>query len=497
MDESRAPLLEKNPLLATLTELTAIAAQSTEKSSVTRHSACFLMTVGMLSLFSSVTFFTSAFDAGERYSTYTKGYPIFNPWFLGVAAVLTNSFFNGAHFCKIGREQVSFMSWLEAGLLAWQENPVRQIVALCGGAGTIVPFWYLSLTDNQLWNIAVSASSLINIPVFYSGADICYKMLCYPEVTSIWLQPLRLATCYSNEALEDKNDLIKKQLLLVNHFLDLADDFRKAETTKKSAYINLFNNNDENLKNLLRINNVHFARYPNIIRENNGLFMIKCFLSLLGVLQNFGHVVEAYRAGAQWHFAFGIFFALCNLVPDIGYTISGVLGVGILEVLAEFFSRQKSTSQDSAPFSIYFFVLMIVMRLSYFFSGFSSDQLNYDASKFCGFNVTAALTMGILSNLGTALAFNGPQCEMLLQNVFRPEPVTNEDKKIANFQEKLDSLPEICRTLTPRDIEYLRGDEEQPLYKFFQSKNQNMTSSTDESSVPLLGSSVGSFNSSL
>ena len=493
MEESLAALLEepeKRPLLATLATLTKIADNSYVSKS-TRHAACFLLVVGMLSLFSSVTFFTSAFDAGERYSTYTKRYPyiswIFNQWFLGVAAVLTNSFFNWAAFCQMGRGHVSFMSWLAAGLLAWKENPVRQIVALCGGAGSIVPFWYLSLTDDELWNSVVSASAAINIPVFYSGTDLCYEVLCYPEVTWVWLQPCRLFTCYSSTYLEKKNELIKVQLLLVNHFLDLADDFRKAGTNQKNDYIKLFVDHERGLKNLLRISDdadaICLPHHPNIIRNNNYLLIIKCFWSLLGVWQNFGHVVEAYKAGAQWHLALGIFFALCNLGPDIGYTISGVLGFGLLELLIELFSGKKSTGQDSARFSIYFFLLMIVMRLSYDFSGFSGDQVNYEAAIFCGFNVTVAFIMGLLSNLGTAFVFNGPQCELLLQDVFRPEPVTDNDKRLANFQAELDSLPGICRTLTPDDIEELRSDRETEgvLFDFFKSKGLNTIVSTVES----------------
>ncbi|MBP9727065.1 MAG: hypothetical protein KBD83_06355 [Gammaproteobacteria bacterium] len=490
MNEALAALLkepEKLPLLATLETLTKIAGNSSVSTS-NRHAASFLMVVGMLSLFSSVTFFTSAFDAGERYSTYTKNYPyiswIFNQWFLGASAVLTNSFFNWAAFCKMGRGQVSFMSWLTAGLLAWKENPARQIVALCGGAGSIVPFWYLSLTDDELWNIVVSASAAINIPVFYSGTDLCYEVLCYPEVTWVWLQPLRLATYYSNEALEQKNELIKIQLLLVNHFLDLADDFRKANTDQKNSYIASFLNAEGKLENLLQMKDDagYFPAHTNIIRKNNCLLIMKCVWSLLGVWQNFGHVVEAYRAGAQWHFALGIFFALCNLGPDIGYTISGVLGFGLLELLIELFLCQKSTSQDSARFSIYFFVLMIVMRLSYAFSGFSGDQVNYDAATFCGLNVTVAFVMGLLSNFGTAFVFNGPQCELLLQNVFRAEPVTVNDEQLADFQAELDSLPVICRTLTPDDIEELRSDEKTgaALFCFFQSKGFNTTVSTVE-----------------
>ena len=91
--------------------------------------------------------------------------------------------------------------------------------------------------------------------------------------------------------------------------------------------------------------------------------------------------------------------------------------------------------------------------------------------------------MGLLSNLGTAFVFNGPQCELLLQDVFRPEPVTDNDKRLANFQAELDSLPGICRTLTPDDIEELRSDRETEgvLFDFFKSKGLNTIVSTVES----------------
>ena len=447
---------------------------------------------------STSVYFPSSMQAGQRYSDKVPQLAWFFEWGGAIAASLTNAVFNWAEYYRMGQGHVSFLAWLTMGLLAWTKNCkslLRQCVNLCTALGSIIPFWYISLTNNTGLNILYATSAMANVPVFYSGADSFYEVMSYAQMQKIYLYLTYFMCFYDTEEFNRLLEYTEIKTFLTTHLLDLADDFRLASPEEKTKFIRLFSNDQTDinkLSTLLRVNiqDHPLPHVPNLFREQ---YVISYFLSLLvfllgvcGMVQNFGHIVEAYRAGAQYHWTLGVFLAVCNAIPGLGFTIKGILGVGLLNLLVELCLNWKKMQCS------YIMMLCTIARICYVFSGFSGDELNYQSVLYFkpflmpAFGCTLeqleifAFVIGLMANIGTALVFNGPQCERLLKYFFQTKPTSHEEVQHQEVEAQLYEYAEASRALPLSVIEDLMEDEQTQgvMLSFFQHKKSNVTIST-------------------
>ncbi len=500
--DSRQPLLEKEeepPLLTTLAKLIQAAASyqaSAGDEANLGQNPTYVIVVGIFAFYSSFVLFSSAFQAGDRYSDMVPNSRWLFAWTGAICAMLTNTTFNWIAYIEMGQNHTSFSTWLSEWLSAWRHSFLKQFIALCASAGSILPFWYISLTDNMLWNALMTTSALANIPVFYSGADMFYEILSYSEVQWFFLQfqlLVAMLCCQDTANIKKLIEYTKIKSLLVTHFLDLADDFRLANASERRAYINGFSPNSQDQLELLLQTNIYQVdppHHPNRIRESYFLLCIKFgFLGFLGMLQNFGHIVESYQAGAGYHIVVGCIFVLCNLVPDIGFTIKGILGFGLLELLIELLewgSKLFSCQQSQTEASVNWLRVMgvtLMARIAYAFSGLSGDQINYDSARYCGISAMNAMFIGLGANIGTAFVFSGPQCELLLKKILQPKPINDDEARQLAFEIELDKLAGDYRVLSLGAMKSLVSDERTrgTMHRFFQNKEFKTLVSTVES----------------
>lgn len=444
----------------------------------------FAVSMCVLSLYSSAVFFPSAVQAGERYAEMIpKHARSVIAYGGGTASVVTNTFFNWSSFCEIWQGDVSFLLWCSDALKAFLSNPIQHMFALLNSAGTILPFWYISLTDDMGWNFFVTTAALANIPVFYYGSEVFFEVITYAEMVRFALQLqwlLASITCRDRAEINKRIELTRIKSLLITHFLKLADDFRMASDHQKTLFTDYISSSESNealFAKLLEVSDsIALPDYHNPIREDYVLLFLKYFvLGGLGMLQNFGHAVEAYRFGAQYHWSAGAFCLLFNLLPGLGYTIKGIMGYGLLELL--FSKTPPSDTARTSYFSMMTFFLVIA-RVCYLLSGLSGDELNYQSVLFFNREETLlALIIGIFSNIGTALVFNAPQCEVKLQELSQPKPLRSNDR----YQKQLDAIVHDVRTLPLEVIEVMvnHPKTEGAMQRFFKNKNFDCTLNTD------------------
>jgi len=444
----------------------------------------FAVSMCVLSLYSSAVFFPSAVQAGERYAEMLpKNARSVIAYVAGTSSVVTNTFFNWSSFCEIWQSHASFSLWCSDALKAFLSNPIQHMFALLNSAGTILPFWYISLTDDMGWNFFVTTAALANIPVFYYGSEVFFEVIKYAEMVRFALQLqwlLASITCRDRTEINKSIELTRIKSLLIAHFLKLADNFRMASGDEKTPFTLNISSSDSNEELFIRLleesSQPILSNYYNPIREDYVLLFLKYFVfGGLGMLQNFGHSVEAYQFGAQYHWSAGAFCLLFNLLPGLGYTIKGIMGNGIVELL--FSKTPTSDTARTSYFSMTTFFLVIA-RVCYLFSGLSGDELNYQSVLFFNKELTLlALIMGICSNIGTALVFNAPQCEVKLQELSQPKPLTTNDR----YQKRLDAIVHDVRTLPLEVIEVMvdHPKTERAMHSFFGSNNFHCTLNTD------------------
>lgn len=473
--EDSTPSTSLSTMLVTLTKIMSrtnfnVDADQPESISV------FFVSVGVLACYSSVVYYPSALEAGKRYAERVPNSDWLFIYWGASAALLTNAVFNWALYCEMGHDQIYFFAWVMEGLSAWTESFdgfIRQFINFCTALGSVLPFWYISLADSPFWNILYGTSAAANLPVFFSGSDGFYEVIAYAEIQ--WLGIWLFACCYSPEDFKKNIECIKIKSLLVAHFLDLADDFRFASYEERVNFLQFFSkekSDREKLAALLRVNSQdkQLPHYPNLIRESIILSSIKFIIGLFGMVQNFGHVIESYRAGAEYHWSLGLFFALCNIIPGIGFTIKGILGFGPLELLVEWCSSRKvNMSASYCAVAIF----SVVARCCYAFSGLSGDELNYQSALYCGSSSAFAFFIGLAANIGTAFVFNGPQCEILLRRFLQPKPTSSEEERHSRFEAQLNEFVGISRTLPLSEVEALITNEKTkgPMLEFFKQKN--------------------------
>lgn len=453
-------------MLATPTAIDSI--DVSENASPVGLSPAFSVSMGILAFYSSAVFFPSALQAGQRYAKMKVLSSYESPIVYGsaTASVVTNAFFNWPAYCDIWGNHDSFLEWCRDAAKAFCENPGRHAFAFVASAGTILPFWYVSLKDNIGWNIFVSTAAIANIPVFYCGSEIFFEVMAYAEVEWLRLQCCLLLyaiACQDVTGIKQSIEHNQLKSLLVRHFLQLADDFRMASDEEKNNFVSFLLSaaDDERLLGDLlnrQANNEMLPHYHNPIRESYILIGLKFFvLGGLGMLQNFGHVVEAYQSGAEYHFVVGVIFALSNLLPGLGYTVKGIMGFGLVELFVELFLGKKTQQATSCLYTMVMLIVLTGVRMAYVFSGMSGDQLNYDSALYCsrGKYMLFASILGFLANIGTALVFNAPQVEIKLKEIQHTKPTTLAEGQFRECQKQLDEWVEVTRRLPLSDIDVL------------------------------------------
>lgn len=476
-DDAQALLLSKEQKATTLFSIMNLLSQAEFEEDAS--SKTFIAIMGLISAYSSVLYFPSALLAGKRYADMLPNTDWLFIWVGSVSSSLTNAIFNWSAYCDMGHQYTSFFSWLEDGYLAWKNSPFRQIVNLCTGAGSILPFWYICLGSNMLWNLVLTTSALANIPVFYSGSEKFYEVMAYSETQWFVLQCqlfFACLVCADTDELKKSIELTKIKTLLVTHWLDLADDFTLASSDQKNAFIALFDNNKSEKERWNAFLNVEPSILPhhfNIIRNSYWLLFMKYIvLGAFGMIQNFGHIVESYRAGASYHWLLGLVFAFCNFLPSIGFTVKGILGFGLVELCVEFFLNPKCSINVFSTHSFFLFLFSVLARVSYFFSGLSGDEINYQCALFIGAPMWLAFLIGLMADIGTAFVFNGPQCEVMLGEHLQAKPVTHDEKKQKAFELELNRSIDRVRTLPLDAVEsFVRNESlRKTLMTFFQNK---------------------------
>ncbi|MES2205017.1 MAG: hypothetical protein V4496_07360 [Pseudomonadota bacterium] len=425
-------------------------------------SYAFTAVVVLVAFYGSIVFFPSALQADQRYAEmspdWLKSTII---WGGAVAAVVTNTFFDASIYSDIFKNHNSFLQWCWYEAKDIYEKPIRNFLALLASAATILPFWYVSLTNDIVWNVFVSTAAATNIPVFYGALDMFLEVLAYAEVErfKLWCQWLLNGLfCCDLKKINDAIEYTKIKSLVIAHFLELADDFYLASDEQKQKFISLLEDakNDEDRLSILLGNYPKseevLPHYHNFVRENTFLSIIKSILGLMGLLQNFGHVIESYKFGAQYHPYLGAVCALLNLLIGLAFTFSGMIQPGFLEVLFNKKPKKNKSCGDYFTRDNFFAVLVLACFVC---SGMSGDQLNYDSALYVGADESLAYTIGILSGIGTALVFNLPQGIKQLWEMQLPKPLSSFD----TYQKRLNEMVGETRNLPLKTIEFFVHSE--------------------------------------
>lgn len=410
--DSTQPLVTQTLALKWLTELSELSSSVTEKELAPsiELSTSFLFGTGIAALGSAVVFYFDGKKAGERYAAMVKNSAWLFEWVGAICSALTNILFNWQAFIDNLKDESSIASWFISSVAFCYNMPLKTLVKLCSSAGCVIPFWYISLTGSKAYNVLNSISGVLNLYVNFSGVEVCYQIVENVEVQRFRLNSqiayARLC-CADTSKLQLQLEWVNAKAVFVDQLKECYRAYFYANDSDRKNFIQLCSDENKTLKAMLNYA-VHLTPMPNDIQSNFFLRFFKYLLNLLGVFQNFGHLVIAYQVGALIHPALGVFLLLCNFLPSLGFTIKGILGMGPVELLYDAYHGRTSQMQRLLPYSL---VFIILVRICYLFSGLSGDEINYEAAIALGIDKKTAFVFGLAADVGTAAVYNGPQCE--------------------------------------------------------------------------------------
>ena len=451
----------------------------------TRNSYSFIIGTGMLAVLSAVVFFYASIPAGERYAAMVPHSDWFFIWATASFGGLTMMAFDWEIFFSMWRDESSFWSYLSGSAKTFYQRPFQVLFALCAGIGNIIPFWFVSLRKDLAFNMLITASTLAALFIFYGGTELCYQVAAYSEMQLLALRCRLFLACMTGENVQELERLIawaNIKLCLYNRFKNNYNALFYANDEERIVFFNSLNNaSNENAKLSILLNVTELTPQPNLVEQSNILSGIKYLcLDIPGILQNFGHAVEAWEAGLEWHISFAVIFTFFNLIPSIGFTLKGILGITLLHLFCDYWAGRTSQMQRLLPG--YINALAWIMRLVYILSGLGSDTINYIASKYLGASEEVACVIAGFSNIGTALVFNGPQCEALwidlTESLMLLQPETKEHAAEIVFQHEFRGFCTQLRSISLKDVESLvNNDEKSPVFALFVA-NQPFLSTT-------------------
>ncbi len=495
------PLVQPNSDAGSSNKFEDQLRQFTEYRGGVTYSTKFIVWTSLLGLASAAIFFFSAQKASVYYvdllSEQNQGASFIFEWFAPLCVAITNSIFNAEAFIALWGKIEGLLPAFLAYCHYIFTHPMTETNAWLVSAATILPFWYVSINDPAALFVPESISSFLCLFVFYDGAEEFMKIMSYPLMQQLrfTIEFFVLDLCKSiadlcnfsnlSENLQNLMDqrtawleLVRVKTLLVNALEEVNYAYCYSSSANRNRFVEELKGNQQPLLSSLLTYpdalQVENGRITNPISQSRVLQFIKYGLfAFFAMEQNFGHGVESYKAGAQIHPMLGVVLALLNLVPSLGFTISGILGYGPVEMCLEITGYRRSAMQQIAPTQYNWIWLM---RFSSLFSGFSNNALNLIGAKDCGASPLLAFYVGLIANIGTVFGFNNPKCELWYQRSVMEKVLPETYRSQIVVQQNLRQLLSDIKTASPQEIDELRYNEycKNSITLFLNEKNANI-----------------------
>lgn len=488
--------VEQDSLVASqLTKLLSIGSKedllSAETEGVqykTQPSVFFHAQIALITAASVAFYFWTAQGASDRYlvGADERVKAVF-PWLLVVSALVTNAMFNYMSLYDLLKEDADpLLTFCNFSRSLFKEGGRIKVISLVASGLTVAPFFFLGFAGDVVQKSLVAIAAILSLPVFYSGSLNVYQyshiyLIQYPR----WI--IRCAP--------EKSDVVDKKYRILIRLKETYKWFCLATNEERATFLGQLDHGGalEQINALLGTHQLTDENEVACVNQSYALLK-NFFLAIFGffvIAQNFGHVASVYSGIVAFQkpctplfisipISFGAAIAgIGNLLPGLGFSFSGILGFNVIELGRKMIPcvdvpRVQHNLMERNS-SVLWTVGLLILRVLYCFSGFSNDQLNYEAGKSVGFSETLSFVLGCGSGVAGALVFNGVPCENLMLELMGVITLSLENQsddiiQAVKFEAEFKKLLEVWESASTSDV-----------HKVFSSGNFNAFFSSQSS----------------
>ncbi len=403
-----------------------------------RNSEIFsLFFIVMVSATSAVLYYDTNMVAADLFKNKLRdkaGFVIFKSLVV-LGGVFTNWAFNCASYLDI------YNSYHRG---EFSGKKILWIFATIIGFFATLPVWYLGYiaAENLTQQIIVTVSAILNSPIYVVGS----RRLIDSSVDASKKFVKRFYL--SREQFENDKKTITEEQHLVVHLKNQVVKFSALSSTDRTTNYNEIIRSDASEKTEIFNNflNANFDICPKEISfyAQSAATFFWLMISVAGMFQNWGWAVETYIAAAAYSNPYaGFIAAFINLLPNIGFTISGI---SFSKQLIQDSLEGLPTIESMAYPKLYKGLFGLIGFLA-LWSGFTGFQVGFE-NWFWGGD-TAKTMSGIGHLIGVALLFNTMEAlsvvnlivqKIILKHRSTPLSTKNELKMIQCFSEIADSI---------------------------------------------------------
>ncbi len=470
---------------------------------------------------SGVVFWFSSDKAADRYLRYGMFFNIIlcQGWFPPLGGAVTNALFNIESYFTLGdaiaamqtdaresnsvftppRDRLADSSGSENHLGISATTAERTLTRvnhekiewIAGGIIAffgVLPFWFASLSDETMVVVLGTISAFLNLPVNADGSKNLIDWLKSFDFKDRLCDLITASICCEASSRNKHLALRKARNLIVDHLQQQVAAFKSDDKDGRNmnvlGAIDVDKQWSEIFNNLLSLN----LRKPKTQTISCGSHILFYILTATSFWANGGYIVDSYNGGKKlWdNNGWGWFCAILHMIPGIGFTMKG-----IINVKQRMLTDQKSLERNEMP--ITYGVLCTLMVLFAIYSGYTADEMGYQGwLQVISDDKTAATISGVISNIGTALMFNLPQCLFLAQRIIEiylmKFTTENDVQDDIVFAQNVSNLARILQKMPMNVCENFFNDEAMPrgnLLTFLLSALQRDEISADE--IKLIG----------